>query len=247
MRQKSSEKSESKAKSGKGKVLAEKPSVIVRPAKNLSAKSQPEKIIPRKRKTGSKRQSEILDTARELIFCEGFGNFTIRTVAGRIGISEAAIYRHFTNKEELMLALLDFLFSPWRTAIQDLLESESTAPEKLLQLVELHLEHLLQKQLNPMLFFSEAIHPDNSRLMKGLHANLQFLHGAVTRIITHGQQNGEISRKIVISAAVVCAIGIMQNSVIKWTLARSEAGLLTEAQNNMRFFAESISEERSSK
>ncbi|HMM59897.1 MAG TPA: helix-turn-helix domain-containing protein, partial [Candidatus Rifleibacterium sp.] len=59
------------------------------------------------RKTGEARQAEIIAVTRDLIFNEGFSNFTVRTVASRIGISEAAIYRHFKSKEDLLLGLLD--------------------------------------------------------------------------------------------------------------------------------------------
>lgn len=197
------------------------------------------------RKTGVARQAEILTVARELIFHEGFGNFTIRIIAQRIGISEAAIYRHFVNKEELMLALLDSLFTPWRQAISSLVKRKLSTAEKLMQLVELHLFHLLDKQMNPMLFFSEAIHPDNSRLLEELRSNVKFLQEAVATIIENGKKAGKIKKDYPTSSAVACSLGILQTTVIKWTLSRSEDGLKEEAIENMKFFAAAISSERS--
>lgn len=202
-----------------------------------------EKITCR-RKTGVERQAEILAVARELIFHEGFGNFTIRTIAHRIGISEAAIYRHFINKEELMLALLDSLFNPWRQAINNLLIRKISPAEKMMQLVELHLFHLIDKQMNPMLFFSEAIHPDNSRLLQELRNNVKFLQDAIASIIDSGKKTGKINSDYATSAAVACALGILQTSVIKWTLSRSAEGLKKEAMSNMKFFTATICNER---
>lgn len=196
---------------------------------------------PVRRKTGLKRKSEIINVARELIFNEGFGNFTIRRVAGNIGISEAAIYRHFASKEELLLSLLDYLFSPWRVAIEDLVKSEDKTSQKLTNLAKLHLHHLLQKQLNPILFFSEAIHPDNVKLLKGLQINLQFLSKAITQIIEQGRRCGDIREDTDVMSSVACIVGLMQTSVVKWTLLRSDKGLLDEAQRNITFFLNKIS------
>lgn len=196
------------------------------------------------RKTGEQRREEIIAVARELIFCEGFSNFTIRTVASRIGISEAAIYRHFASKEELMLGMLATLFDPWRVAVDELAAGPASASEKLQQLVELHLHHLIIRQLNPVLFFSEAISPENSRLLALLNSNLQFLLVNVRKILAFDCMEGRLNGSIDIDAAAVCVVGILQTTVIKWTLQRSETGLKEEAARLMGFFCKLLTDER---
>lgn len=53
------------------------------------------------------RQNEILDVSLRIISEEGVQNFTMRQIAGVIGISEPAIYRHFPNKIAILEALLE--------------------------------------------------------------------------------------------------------------------------------------------
>lgn len=181
------------------------------------------------------RKEQIIAMSRNIIFSEGFGNFTVRRVASGVGVSEAAIYRHFASKEELLLALLNFLFEPWRKAIEELIKLDCSSLEKLVKLIQLHLHHLLEKQLNPMLFFSEAIHPDNVRLIDSLKMNVGFLQKSVEKILQTGIKKGEIDGQINVAAAVACVVGILQTNVIRWTITRSEEGLETKAMEDMRF------------
>ncbi|GAB1354924.1 MAG TPA: TetR/AcrR family transcriptional regulator [Candidatus Rifleibacterium sp.] len=192
------------------------------------------------RKTGEARQAEIIAVTRDLIFNEGFSNFTVRTVASRIGISEAAIYRHFKSKEDLLLGLLDSLFVPWREALEGLLQENVAARLKLRRLVEIHLHHLVIRQLNPILFFSEAIRPENCHLFEKLSSSLGFLQNTVTAIVRQGVEAREFKPETEIASSTACIVGLIQTTVIKWTLQRKTDGLVEHASSLMDFFVELI-------
>ncbi|MBU1107802.1 MAG: TetR/AcrR family transcriptional regulator [Candidatus Riflebacteria bacterium] len=198
-----------------------------------------ERIIVR-RKSGVQRSSQILETARDLIFNEGFSNFTIREVAGRIGISEAAIYRHFSSKEELMLALLGTLFTPWREAISQLVDEKIGFGKKLEELFQLHLHHLLNERLNPILFLSEAVNPQNQRLLEVMRHNINFLQQSVASMVKSGQKKGHVKANLSPEALAAAVIGLLQTAVIKWTLQRSSDGLLEDGARNMAEMARLI-------
>ncbi len=192
------------------------------------------------RKTGETRKAEILAITADIIFNEGFANCTVRSVAGRVGISEAAIYRHFANKEELMLGLLDSLFGPWKEALAKMAAKRVTAAKKLQCLVELHLHHLVSRQLNPVLFFSQANMPENRRLLEKLRDNLSYLGTIVGKIVKEGINSGEFRKDIDIDATIACIIGLLQTTVIKWTLQRQTDGLVEHASDLMAFFSSLI-------
>lgn len=202
-----------------------------------SKMSVPKKLADEKkivrRKNGTQRRSQILETVRDLIFTEGFSNFTIREVASRVGISEAAIYRHFVSKEEMMLALLEGMFAPWRDAIGRLAAEKMIFGKKLEELCQLHLHHLLNERLNPVLFFSEAINPQNQRLLALMRCNLGFLRENVTLMVTTGQSDGEVRGSLPADAIAAAVIGLLQTSVIRWTLQRSADGLFADGARNM--------------
>jgi len=51
-----------------------------------------------KRKETAVRQKEIISAARKLIVKYGSEHVTVKRMANEIGVSEAAIYRHFKSK-----------------------------------------------------------------------------------------------------------------------------------------------------
>jgi TetR/AcrR family acrAB operon transcriptional repressor len=53
-----------------------------------------------------KRESRILDAARELILRYGFDKTTVSDIARKAGISKGAIYLHYDSKEDLFAALI---------------------------------------------------------------------------------------------------------------------------------------------
>ncbi len=53
-----------------------------------------------------KRQLEIVEAALRLTASGGLGNLTVKKLAGELGITEPALYRHFLNKSEIVKAMI---------------------------------------------------------------------------------------------------------------------------------------------
>lgn len=63
------------------------------------------------RKTTAERKKEVLEIAKKIIYEKGFYKLTIRNISDKMDISEAAIYRHFEGKEDIIDQLTDLVFS----------------------------------------------------------------------------------------------------------------------------------------
>lgn len=61
----------------------------------------------RKRMKADQRRQEIIRAATEVFAKNGFGGSTTREIAENAGISEAMIYSHFRNKQDLYTAIID--------------------------------------------------------------------------------------------------------------------------------------------
>ena len=59
------------------------------------------------RMSGDERRKQILRVAIQLFSQRGFSGTTTKEIARAAGVSEAMVFRHFANKEELYSALLD--------------------------------------------------------------------------------------------------------------------------------------------
>jgi AcrR family transcriptional regulator len=59
------------------------------------------------RKTGDSRRREIADAALKVIAGQGLARFTSKAIAREVGVSDAALFRHFARKEDIVLAVID--------------------------------------------------------------------------------------------------------------------------------------------
>jgi AcrR family transcriptional regulator len=77
--------------------VVEKRAKAVRPLKN--------------RRTHIPLRDQIRDTARDLFAREGYESVSMRRIGAEIGCSPMAIYRHYENKEELLLSICEETFN----------------------------------------------------------------------------------------------------------------------------------------
>ncbi len=57
----------------------------------------------------------ILQIARDEFMKKGFQNASMRTIAGKVGITATALYRHYASKEDIFDALVEPAISGWET------------------------------------------------------------------------------------------------------------------------------------
>ncbi len=68
----------------------------------------------------TERQLEIIRATIGLVSEEGLQNFSIRKLAKRVGVTEPAIYRHFENKDDLMIKLASHIVRNWHGLLDEL-------------------------------------------------------------------------------------------------------------------------------
>ena len=56
-----------------------------------------------------KRQLEIIKAAGEILTESGLAGLTTKNLAVRMDFAESALYRHFKSKEEIIIAMLNYL------------------------------------------------------------------------------------------------------------------------------------------
>jgi AcrR family transcriptional regulator len=66
------------------------------------------------------RKAELLDAATEYVLANGLRNLSLRPIAEALGITHASLLRHFSSKDELVMAVLDRI----RTDLTERLDSD---------------------------------------------------------------------------------------------------------------------------
>ena len=86
----------------------------------------------------SDRQQEIINISLELIAERGIQGLTIKNLAKKIGFTESAVYRHFENKIQILVTLLDLLKENTSSIFNAELNSDEPAVRKVERLFENH-------------------------------------------------------------------------------------------------------------
>ena len=87
----------------------------------------------RRKRYRQETRSEILIAAREIFVRNGFEGFSMRTLARSVGCSPAAIYLHFTSKEDLFEILVEESFVHLYDALAVLLKERGKDPVRQLK------------------------------------------------------------------------------------------------------------------
>jgi len=90
-------------------------------------------------------RDQVRDTARELFALEGYESVSMRRIGAAVGCSPMAIYRHYANKEELLLSICEETFNKMIQLLDETRAKPGTSLEKLRRclrtIVEFHISH----------------------------------------------------------------------------------------------------------
>ena len=92
--------------------------------------------------------SRIADAARKLLETEGAEGVTMRRVAGAVGITAMAVYRHYPDRDGLLNALADEGFVALAAQLAAV-RVEGSLEERMLKLLDINLDFALER---PRLF-----------------------------------------------------------------------------------------------
>ncbi len=130
------------------------------------------------------RQAEILDRAFELLAEGGLAGLTLRKVAERVGFTEAAIYRHFPNKQALVFALVDALGARLLGRIGVVAHDRTLPPAaRLERMVRHHVRILRETRGLPVVLVAEGLASADAALIERLGRVLRTYVGLLAAVL----------------------------------------------------------------
>lgn len=142
------------------------------------------------------RKDNIILTAIEIVDELGLQGLTIREIAGRENVTEAAIYRHFKSKEEIILGVLE-KYSYFDLMIKNtIVDQNYKAKEAILFFIKSYVEYYENyPAITAILFAVEAFRSETyalQRMKEILDERLSFLE----QIIEDGKIQGELNNEL---------------------------------------------------
>jgi AcrR family transcriptional regulator len=189
---------------------------------------------PRARRAGADTREHILDAAVCVVQNVGLGRATTKEIARAAGLSEAALYRHFADKTDLVLCMMGERVPRLASALQDLPArvGRRTVRANLEELVRLALSSYQQAVPVAAALFAD---PDLlARHQAHLRSNNVAPRGAVEHLAAYiraEQRLGRVGRRADPEAAAWLLLG----PCIGRTLVRRFIGDELDAEADERF------------
>ena len=176
----------------------------------------------------TERQQEIILSALDLINEKGIQGLTIKNLSKKIGVTEPAIYRHFENKIQILLALLDLLKTNTSTIFQAELDSDESAVRKIERLFEKHFKNFADMPPMASVVFSEEMFRNEEKLIEKISEIIEINNKSLLIILKQGQQKNEIRSDINTEHLAVFIMGALRLFVKKWQFAKCSFDLQKE-------------------
>lgn len=178
------------------------------------------------------RQIEIIEAATKRIDEHGIQELTIKNLAADLNLSEAALYRHFKGKNEILLGLLTYFIDETEQRLATIIHSKGlNAPDTLRSVFNSQLNTFIQKPSIVSVIFSESIFQFNKDLNQAVSQLMNNMQTVIETIIKRGQENKELTRLISPSIATTIIMGGMRITVLKWKLSGHKNNLLKDGRN----------------
>ena len=177
----------------------------------------------------SERQIEIIEAATKRIDEHGIQDLTIKTLAADLNLSEAALYRHFKSKNEILLGLLTYFIEEMKGRLDVILSNKDRSPSELLKdLFDSQLKTFVQKPSVVSVIFSESIFQFNKELSSTVSSMMELMQNHIEGIVKKGQANGSFSKMVGVSTTTTIIMGGMRITVLKWKLSGHKSDLIME-------------------
>jgi AcrR family transcriptional regulator len=165
------------------------------------------------------RQIEIIQAATKLIGEKGVQNVTTKHLADEIGFSEAALYRYFKSKTEILQSVLEYYKQKMRSSVEGIIAKPGTGREKINRIIKFQFELFTKEPAIIMVIFAESSFQYNNTLSNTVSILLNQKQELINRLLKQGTKDGSIRTDVKPEQLTSIILGSMRFTVLKWRLS----------------------------
>jgi AcrR family transcriptional regulator len=172
-----------------------------------------------KRRSTAIRKQQIIDAARKLIIKKGSEHLTVRAMAKEVGLTEAAIYRHFKSKREILSFLMNHIMDTMLHDVERTATENSPSLDAIDQTLKLHLSEIEQRKGMSFQIIAEIISLGDKKLNKDVYEKLNVYIDRLKNLLSEGVRSGSVKEDIDLEASALLLFGMIQGLANIWALS----------------------------
>ena len=143
--------------------------------------------------TSNPKRAQILKAGKNLFWKFGFRRVTVEEICREAGVSKMTFYKHFPNKSELAITILDDLFEKNIAKVRALHHEHETPEKTLRKIIQLKAEGIreISKEFIKDLY---AIPEDD--LKSYMEEKTGNMMGEITKVYENGMKDGWVRKDL---------------------------------------------------
>lgn len=165
------------------------------------------------------RRAITVETVIELAAEQNPNEITTAAIAKRMGLSQGALFRHFSNKDAILSAVMEWVAKRLLSRVDKAVQSIDSPIAALEAMFLAHVAFVSEHPGVPRMLFGELQHAGET-VPKQMVQTLIGRYGArIRKFIEAGKAEGELDSQLDAEAAVSLFIGTIQGLVMQSLLA----------------------------
>ena len=168
----------------------------------------------------STRQFEIIEASGRLLMSKGMQGLTTKNLALEMNFTESALYRHFTNKEAIILHLIRYLSENIRTRFKDIVSTDLNAQEKFRALFKSQFSFFKKNPHFIIIILNDSLmdksHDITNEILDLIATNQKFIRG----VVEDGKAAGYFKDEIDTEYLVHITLGSFRLQMLKWKVSQ---------------------------
>jgi len=192
------------------------------------------------------RREQIAEAVLSFVAAHGVSRLSMAQVARRVGLVPSGIYRHFKNKEEMILAALDRIEARLQANLRAAAEENPDPLEQLRDILIRHVRVIREGRAVPRIIFSDDAHSGHPARRQRVQQILGAYLGRIADVVRLGQQEGKIRPELDTATTATMLMGIVVPAGILWHLTEGGFDVTKHAERAWQILRKAIVAEGSS-
>ena len=194
-----------------------------------------------KREHTEVRQQQIVDAAAILIFKHGSEHLTVKKIAAEVGISEAAIYRHFNSKKSILSFLLNHIEEVLLHDISpETVGNKPVTLDLMEKIIRNHFSMIGMQKGISFQVIAEIISLGDQTLNAQAYRAVQNYIARLKELLSDGIRADAVRHDIDLDAAATLLFALIQGLVNIWSLSEGRFKLIEKYTSLWQIYRQAV-------
>lgn len=184
------------------------------------------KLKNTKRFSREERRAQIIGASITLLENGGTKALTTSAISKKVGISEANIYKHFKDKNEIIHFILETISDELINEFNEIINSKISNEEKLKNIFMVRFKFLSKNKGLPRILFSQDLHIGNEDARQKLYEKIELMMEKTREIFKKLPKSKEIDPELFVNMF----FGLQHFLTLKFILSGFSISIVKEGE-----------------